>query len=152
MSRGRGQSRRAFLTTAAAAGGGLFVGIRAGRSGAQPGPTRTQPALLGEHEINAWVVVRPDETVTIRVARSEIGQGTTTGLAQLVADELDCDWAKVSTEAPPPGISNANDRVWKDFAASNGRGIRASQDYMRLAGATARWLLVEAAAEASEKS
>ena len=43
-------------------------------------------------EINAWVVVRPDETCVLRIARSEMGQGTLTGLAQLVAEELECNW------------------------------------------------------------
>ncbi|HLL18898.1 MAG TPA: molybdopterin cofactor-binding domain-containing protein [Rubrivivax sp.] len=53
-------------------------------------------------EVNAWVVVQPDDRVIIRIARSEMGQGTLTGLAQLVAEELDCDWAKVTTEYPTP--------------------------------------------------
>ena len=54
-------------------------------------------------EVNAWVVIRPDDTVVIRIARSEMGQGTLTGLAQLVAEELECDWSKVTTEYPTPG-------------------------------------------------
>ena len=57
-------------------------------------------AADGSPEVNAWVVIRPDDTVVIRIARSEMGQGTLTGLAQLVAEELECDWSKVTTEYP----------------------------------------------------
>ena len=63
-------------------------------------------------EINAWVVVKPDDTVVIRIARSEMGQGTLTGLAQLVAEELEADWSKVTTEYPTPGRNLARNRVW----------------------------------------
>ena len=78
-------------------------------------------------EINAWVVVKPDDTVVIRIARSEMGQGTLTGLAQLVAEELDCDWAKVTTEYPTPGQNLARNRVWGNFSTGGSRGIRESQ-------------------------
>ena len=63
-------------------------------------------------EVNAWVVIQPDDTVVIRIARSEMGQGTLTGLAQLVAEELECDWSKVTTEYPTPGQNLARNRVW----------------------------------------
>ncbi|MHC2715391.1 hypothetical protein ACVIWV_005112 [Bradyrhizobium diazoefficiens] len=86
-------------------------------------------AADGSPEIGAWVVVRPDDTVVIRIARSEMGQGSLTGLAQLVAEELECDWSKVSTEYPTPGQSVARKRVWGDFSTGGSRGIRSSQDY-----------------------
>jgi isoquinoline 1-oxidoreductase beta subunit len=92
------------------------------------------------------VVIRPDDTVVIRIARSEMGQGTLTGLAQLVAEELDCDWSKVTTEFPTPGQSVARKRVWGDFSTGGSRGIRTSHDYVRKGGATARVMLVQAAA------
>ncbi len=85
-------SRRFFLAGSAAAAGGLALGFDL--PGAAAAPDAATP------EINAWVVVRPDETVVIRIARSEMGQGTLTGLAQLVAEELGCDWARVTTEYP----------------------------------------------------
>lgn len=97
-------------------------------------------------EINAWVVIRPDETVVIRIARSEMGQGTLTGLAQLVAEELDCDWSKVTTEYPTPGENLARKRVWGNFSTGGSRGIRESHDYVRKGGAAAREMLVQAAA------
>ena len=82
----------------------------------------------GSPEVNAWVVIRPDDTVVIRIARSEMGQGTLTGLAQLVAEELECDWSKVTTEYPTPGQSVARKRVWGDFSTGGSRGIRNSHE------------------------
>src|SRR5207253_4558085 len=75
-----------------------------------------------------------------------MGQGTMTGLAQLVAEELECDWSKVSTEFPTPGQNLARKRVWGDFFTAGSRGIRQSNDYVRKAGATARAMLIQAAA------
>ena len=95
-------------------------------------------SLGASAEVNAWVVVKPDDTVVIRIARSEMGQGTLTGLAQLVAEELDCDWAKVTTEYPTPGQNLARNRVWGNFGTGGSRGIRDSNEYVRKGGATAR--------------
>ena len=97
-------------------------------------------------EINAWVKILPDDTVVIRIARSEMGQGSLTGLAQLVAEELDCDWSKVTTEYPTPGQSAARGRPWGEFMTGGSRGIRASQEYVRKGGAIARIMLIQAAA------
>src|SRR5207237_78152 len=87
-----------------------------------------------------------DDSVVIRVARSEMGQGTLTGLAQLVTEELECDWSKVTTEYPTPGQSVARKRVWGDFSTGGSRGIRNSHEYVRKGGAAARIMLVQAAA------
>jgi isoquinoline 1-oxidoreductase beta subunit len=134
-------NRRSFIVSAAAAGGGLALGLDIPFGG--PGGIR---AADGSPEINAWVVIRPDDTVVIRIARSEMGQGTMTGLAQLVAEELECDWSKVTTEFPTPGQNLARKRVWGDFFTAGSRGIRQSNDYVRKGGATARAMLIEAAA------
>ncbi|MET4272670.1 MULTISPECIES: molybdopterin cofactor-binding domain-containing protein [unclassified Bradyrhizobium] len=136
-------NRRAFVVGTAAVGAGLAIGLDIPFGG--PAVVR---AADGSPEIGAWVVVRPDDTVVIRVARSEMGQGSLTGLAQLVAEELECDWSKVSTEYPTPGQSVARKRVWGDFSTGGSRGIRSSQDYVRKGGATARVMLIQAAAEA----
>lgn len=136
-------NRRAFVIGTAAVGAGLAMGLDIPFGG--PAVVR---AADGSPEINAWVVVRPDDTVVIRIARSEMGQGSLTGLAQLVADELECDWTKVTTEYPTPGQSVARKRVWGDFSTGGSRGIRSSQDYVRKGGATARVMLIEAAANA----
>ena len=94
------------------------------------------------------MVIRPDDTVVVRIARSEMGQGTLTGLAQMVAEELECDWSKVTTEYPTPGQSVARKRPWGDFSTGGSRGIRQSNEYVRKGGATARVMLVQAAANA----
>ena len=99
------------------------------------------------NEVNAWVVIEPDDTVIIRIARSEMGQGTLTGLAQMVAEELECDWSKVKTEYPTPGENLARDKVWRSFSTGGSRGIRDSHLYVRRGGATARHMLIQAAAE-----
>lgn len=136
-------NRRAFVIGTATLGAGLAIGLDIPFGG--PAVVR---AADGSPEINAWVVVRPDDTVVIRIARSEMGQGSLTGLAQLVAEELECDWTKVTTEYPTPGQSVARKRVWGDFSTGGSRGIRSSQDYVRKGGATARVMLIEAAANA----
>lgn len=134
-------NRRAFVIGTAAVGAGLAIGLDIPFGG--PAVVR---AADGSPEIGAWVVVRPDDTIVIRVARSEMGQGSLTGLAQLVAEELECDWTKVTTEYPTPGQSVARKRVWGDFSTGGSRGIRSSQDYVRKGGATARMMLIQAAA------
>ncbi len=136
-------SRRAFVAGAVAAAGGLSLGFHVPFPGVDA--QAASPALTPE--VNAWVVIKPDETVVIRIARSEMGQGTLTGLAQLVAEELGCDWSKVVTEYPTPGQNVARGRVWGDFGTGGSRGIRESQDYVRKGGAAARIMLVEAAAQ-----
>ena len=132
-------SRRGFLAVGASAG--LVVGFHIPFAGDASAQTAVTP------EINAWVVVRPDDTVVIRIARSEMGQGTLTGLAQLVAEELECNWAKVTTEYPTPGQNLARNRAWGNFSTGGSRGIRESHDYVRKGGATARMMLVQAAAD-----
>jgi len=133
-------TRRHFLGTSAATAGSLVIGFHV-PLGAQAQATASIPA-----EVNAWVVVKPDDTVVIRIARSEMGQGTLTGLAQLVAEELDCDWAKVTTEYPTPATNLARNRVWGNFSTGGSRGVRESNDYVRKGGAMARVMLVQAAA------
>jgi isoquinoline 1-oxidoreductase subunit beta len=134
-------NRRAFVIGTAAVGTGLALGLDIPFGG----PTVVR-AADGSPEVNAWVVIRPDDTVVIRIARSEMGQGSLTGLAQLVAEELECDWSKVTTEYPTPGQSVARKRAWGDFSTGGSRGIRTSQEYVRKGGATARMMLVQAAA------
>ncbi|MCJ9705159.1 MULTISPECIES: xanthine dehydrogenase family protein molybdopterin-binding subunit [unclassified Bradyrhizobium] len=136
-------NRRAFVIGTAAVGAGLAIGLDIPFGG--PAVVR---AADGSPEIGAWVVVRPDDTVVIRIARSEMGQGSLTGLAQLVAEELECDWNKVTTEYPTPGQSVARKRAWGDFSTGGSRGIRSSQDYVRKGGAAARVMLIQAAADA----
>src|SRR5688572_6794374 len=112
MTFGKGKlSRRKFIASAAAAGGGLAIGFNL-PFGLRPGAAQ---GAAGS-EVNAWVVIKPDDTCVIRIARSEMGQGTLTGLAQLVAEELECDWKKVTTESITAGQNLARKRVWRDMA------------------------------------
>lgn len=144
-------SRRQFIVKGTLAGGGLMLGL-----GALPelalaqGPINydpNSPMKTGAPEVNAWVSVKPDDTVIVRVVRSEMGQGTRTGLAQLVAEELECNWKKVTTESPTPGQSIARKRVWGEHGTGGSRGIRISEDYVRRGAAAARIMLVQAAAD-----
>jgi isoquinoline 1-oxidoreductase beta subunit len=122
----QGMRRRTFLGSAAASGS-LVVGFHVPLPASAQGTGATP-------EINAWVVVQADERVIVRIARSEMGQGTLTGLAQMVAEELECDWARVTTEYPTPGQNLARNRVWGNFSTGGSRGIRESQDYVRKGG------------------
>ncbi len=131
-------SRRAVL-----AGAGAFVlGFHVAPKGvlAQGAPRTETP------EINAWVVIHPDDRVVLRMARSEMGQGTRTGLCQMIAEELHCDWSKIETQYVTPGQSLARNRAWGNFLTAGSQGIRQSQDYVRRGGAAARIMLVQAAA------
>jgi isoquinoline 1-oxidoreductase subunit beta len=136
-------NRRTFLVGSSTAG--LALGFHV-PFGTDASAELASPPLSAP-EVNAWVVVKPDETVVIRVARSEMGQGTLTGLCQLVAEELDCDWSKVTYEFPTPGENLARKRVWGDFFTAGSRGIRASNETVRKGGAAAREMLIQAAAK-----
>ena len=130
-------NRRGFLVSGAAVAGGFSLGFSVPFEAAHAAEVK---------EINAWVVIHPDDKVVIRIARSEMGQGTLTGLAQLVAEELECDWTKVTTEYPTPGENLKRNRVWKNYSTGGSRGIRESNQYVREGGAMAREMLIAAAA------
>jgi isoquinoline 1-oxidoreductase beta subunit len=132
-------SRRKFLRQSAAIGGGLTVGFHVPEALAQGKGAGT--------EINAWVVVRPDDTVIIRYARSEMGQGSMTSAPMLVAEELECDWKRVKVEYASANESVRRKRAWGDMASVGSRTIRNSQEYLRKGGATARDMLIAAAAQ-----
>src|SRR5262245_38874310 len=136
-------SRRTFVIGSAAAGGGLALGFNL-PSGF--GEAAAQGAAGAGTEVNIWVAIKPDDTCVIRIARSEMGQGTLTGLAQLVVEELECDWSKVSTEQISPQANLASKRAWGEMGTGGSRGIRTSHDYVRRGGAAARMMLLQAAA------
>ncbi len=139
MTSGDALSRRSFIAGVSAVGGGLALAI------ALP----FEPARAAEEapEVTAWLVIRPDNSIVIRVARAEMGQGAHTGLAMLVAEELECDWSKVRTELVHPEENVRRDRVWGDMMTGASRSIASSQLFLRQAGATAREMLVAAAAD-----
>ncbi len=136
-------SRRAFVIGSAA--GGLALGFNVPSSGIAKAEGAAQSAQGAE--VNAWVVIKPDDTCVVRIVRSEMGQGTLTGLAQLVAEELECDWNKIAVERITAHANLARKRVWGDMSTGGSRGIRTSQDYVRRSGAAARMMLLQAAAD-----
>lgn len=140
-------SRRNFIIGSSAAG--LSLGVLAGCTASDTGSNIEAPdysSLPANPEVNAWVHIHHDDTVNVRIVRSEMGQGTSTGLAQLVAEELECDWDKIQVEFPTPGQSLARNRVWGSFGTGGSQGVRGSQKYVREGAAAARMMLIEAAA------
>mgnify|MGYP003353429750 CR=1 FL=1 len=134
------EGRRQFLKASAAVGGGLAVAMHV--------PAWAQSAgAEAAKEINLWVLVGSDDSVVIRYARSEMGQGSMTSAPQLVAEELGCDWSKVRVEYVSANANAKSRRAWGAMNASGSQTIRSSQDYLRRGGATAREMLVAAAAQ-----
>ena len=135
-------SRRSFIVSSSAAG--LSLGVLGACRSSEKAVDYSH--LPPNPEVNAWVHIHHDDTVTVRIARSEMGQGTATGLSQLVAEELGCDWDKVTFEFPTPGENAKRERVWGSFGTGGSSGIRRSHQYVREGGAAARMMLTEAAA------
>ena len=133
-------NRRSFVLRVAAAGGSLALGFDI------PFGPRLAGASAVAPEITAWIVIEPDDTVIIRVAKSEMGQGSFTALPMLVAEELECDWSKVKAEFAAPQENLRRQRVWGDMSTGGSRSIRTSHEHLRKAGATAREMLIAAAA------
>src|ERR1700691_3381120 len=139
MTSGDHLSRRSFLAGISALGGGLTLAL------AVPfGPARSAEEAP---EVTAWLLIGSDSSIVIRVARAEMGQGAQTGLAMLVAEELECDWAKVRTELVSPVENLRRGRIWGDMSTGASRSIATSQLYLRQAGAMAREMLIAAAAK-----
>lgn len=142
-------SRRGFLTASASATGGLLLALSLGcrdkqRDAAAPPsqPSPAAPPAGPAAELNAWIRIDPDDTVTLRISESEMGQGILTALAMILAEELDADWSKVRAEHAPA-----------DFARYGRQGtggsssIRQGWEPMKQAGAKARAMLLAAAAD-----
>ncbi|QWD61855.1 xanthine dehydrogenase family protein molybdopterin-binding subunit [Polynucleobacter sp. MWH-UH25E] len=142
-------SRRQFVVGSSAIATGLAIGFDLSfmsSANAAMGTGTTSMAPLATPEIGVWVVVKPNDDVVVRIVRSEMGQGTITGLAQMVAEELECDWKKVNYEYPSPAESLKRKAVWGSYSTGGSRGIRTSEQYVRKGGAAARMMLIQAAA------
>src|SRR5262249_21122406 len=140
MSRVAHVDRRAFLASVAAVGGSLALGFEI------PFGPRTSHASIPAREITAWIVIEPDETVIIRVAKSEMGQGILRGGARRVGKGPDGDGKGVKAELAPPHENRGRDGVGGNMSTGASRSISASQNDLRRAGATARAMLIAAAA------
>ena len=142
-------SRRQFVVGSSAIAAGLAIGFDLSfmsSANAAMGTGMTSMTPLATPEIGVWVVVKPNDDVVVRIVRSEMGQGTITGLAQMVAEELECDWKRVNYEYPSPAESLKRKAVWGSYSTGGSRGIRTSEQYVRKGGAAARMMLIQAAA------
>jgi isoquinoline 1-oxidoreductase beta subunit len=135
-------TRRSFTFGASAFAGGLVLGLA---NPVEAAGSET-PAAAKDSEITVWVSIDRDDSVTIRVARSEMGQGGFTSLPMLVAEELECDWSRVRAEYVPPSENLARSRAWGPMVTAGSLSVRTSQAYLRKAGAQARSMLVAEAA------
>jgi isoquinoline 1-oxidoreductase beta subunit len=140
MNQLKNPSRRKFLKTSAAAGGGLMLGVV------------LQDALAATYSsavptaMNAWIRIGSDNSVTILSARSEMGQGVYTTLPTLVAEELEVDLAKIKVEIAPPGEVYINAMLGGQLTGGS-TSVAEAYDKLRIAGAQARTMLVQAAAQ-----
>jgi isoquinoline 1-oxidoreductase beta subunit len=142
-------SRRSFLQTSVAAGGGLMLGFHmpvALAASTRPGTQSTTTAV--GTEINAWIVIDRDGTVTLRIPHTEQGQGGMTSVAMLIAEELNVDWSKIKTEFADANRHLRNNKEYKDMSTSGSRLVRQQHPHLMGAGASARERLKQAAAEA----
>jgi len=132
-------NRRLFLQATTLAGGGFMLGFSL--------PGNEAEAAASAPEVNAWIVIQPDDTIIVRVAHSEMGQGAFTALPMMVAEELNADWQKVKPEFIDPTEHVQRNRVWGGTATVGSRAVRTSHEYLRKAGASAREMLIAAAAQ-----
>jgi isoquinoline 1-oxidoreductase subunit beta len=140
-------SRREFIVAGLSAAGGLFVGIgpvRALPIAAQP----WSPEAKDPRELDAWLVIEPDDTIIIRYPRSEMGQGSFTALPMMVAEELEADWSKVRAEFASANRNIREDFVYgEDMSSVGSHSVRFSRVQQQQVGASARERLVLAAAK-----
>jgi isoquinoline 1-oxidoreductase beta subunit len=137
-------TRRSFAFGVSAAAGGLLLTSTPLAALAQAADIPDQ--RMTAPEVTIWVVIESDDTTIIRVARSEMGQGSFTALAMLVAEELECDWSRVRAEYVDPRENVVKGRPWGDMVTAASLAIRGSQGYLRKAGAQARIMLISEAA------
>ncbi len=143
-------SRRRFITTALTAAGGFALGV--GIDGpAEAASLGVRPwgddAKRYPGEINAWVVIEPDDTVIIRYGRAEMGQGSFTALPQILTEELECDWAFVKPEYASANRNLKDNKVYGSLATGGSRAVRETGEMVQQAGASARERLIAAAAK-----
>ena len=135
--------RRTFLKTGAAGAAGLVIGFYLpGRSEA----LAAEPAANAPASLNAWMLISPDNTVKIMIDKSEMGQGILTALCMIAAEELECDWKKIRTEFAPAAKEYFNPAFGMQGTGGSS-SVRSSWDPLRKAGAAARNMLVQAAAQ-----
>src|SRR5690348_4715167 len=128
-------SRRSFLHSAGLAGGLLLMDIRV--------PVRAADGAVGEM-IAGWIRIDPDGALCLLVNATEMGQGAKSGLAQILAEELELDWSQVRVDFAP--IDREHYGVWETYQTGGSGSVRGMFDRLRKAGAAARMMLLQAAA------
>jgi isoquinoline 1-oxidoreductase beta subunit len=155
MATNRAISRREFIVTTTVIGGGFALGLAFPKSEVRPAAGAAQIsarpweslAAKGDIEVDPWVVIAPDDTVTLRIGQSEMGQGVITSCAKMLAEELECDWSKVRAEYVSVNRHFRENRVYKRLATISSSSVRLGRPYLQQAGASARERLMAAAAE-----
>ncbi|HTJ63654.1 MAG TPA: molybdopterin cofactor-binding domain-containing protein [Alphaproteobacteria bacterium] len=142
-----GLSRRNFIVATLTAAGGLAVGIALPGAAAPVAGSPWDDGADQPGEINAWIVIEPDDSIVIRVAQSEMGEGVFTSMPMIVAEELACDWTKVRAEYASAHRNIVQKGVYKNMLTGGSSAVRGSRTYLQQAGASARARLVEAAAK-----
>src|SRR2546428_7319223 len=146
MATTKGMDRREFIVTTLRVGGGCALALAFPRSQAEGAvnagkiPDKPWESLVGngDTEINPWLVVAPDDTVTIRVAQSEMGQQTFTSWSKMICEELECDWSKVRAEYASVNRHFRENKVYRRMATNASGAVRISREYLQQAGANAR--------------
>lgn len=151
----RGMNRRSFIVTTLAVGGGMALRLSFAENDAES--AAFAPALSGrpweslagksDVEVGPWLLIAPDDTVTIRVGQSEMGQGVITSCAKMVAEELECDWSKVRAEYVSLNRHFRENRIYKRLVTTSSSSVRLGRPYLQQAGASARERLLAAAAQ-----
>src|SRR5437016_6451714 len=142
-------SRRSFLQATVAAGGGLMLGFHMPVALAASIDPRSQATTTAiGTEVNAWIVIDKDSTVTLRIPHTEMGQGGITSVAMLIAEELNVDWSKIKTEFADANRHLRNNREYKVMSTHGSQLVRLQHPHLMGAGASARERLKQAAAEA----
>jgi isoquinoline 1-oxidoreductase beta subunit len=142
-------SRRSFITTTLTAAGGFALGIGTGPAEAASLSVRPwgDDSMRHAGEINAWVVINPDDSVIIRYGRAEMGQGSFTALPQILTEELECDWAFVKPEYASANRNLRENKVYGSLSTGGSRAVRETGEMVQQAGASARERLIAAAAK-----
>ena len=142
-------SRRSLIQAGLSAAGGLMIAAFAPEfAGAITIAGEPWSPETGEspHEVNAFVVIDPDNSVTLRVAKSDMGQGVLTSMAMIVAEELECDFAKVKVEYASANRNLTDNNVYRSMGTGGSSSVRRSRVFLQQAGASARARLIAAAA------
>jgi isoquinoline 1-oxidoreductase beta subunit len=142
-------SRRRFLVTGVTAAGGFAIGSAALPQWAQAATVADHPwsdSPSSPNEIDAWIVINPDDSVVIRYAKAEMGQGSMTAVPMMLNEELQADWSKVKVEFASTNRNIREKKIYGEMYSNGSRSVKESQKLVQQVGASARVRLIQAAA------